>query len=98
MPTVAVIVAACAVVTEDTAAVNPALAELAGIVNVAGTVTAGLLLDRLTVSPLAGAIAVSDTVHAAVPVPVSDPELQVSAPSVLSTPAPIPLPLNGIVI
>jgi hypothetical protein len=95
---VAVMVATCAVVTEDTAAVNPALAELAGIANVAGSVTAGSLLARLTMSPLAGATAVSDTVQAAEAVPVTDPELQVSAPSVLNTPAPIPLPLNGIVI
>ena len=46
LPALAVRVTACAVVTEDTVAVNPALVALAGTTTVAGTVTAALLLVK----------------------------------------------------
>jgi hypothetical protein len=48
VPDVAVSVTACAVPTDNTVAVNPALVALAGTVTVEGTETAALLLDRLT--------------------------------------------------
>lgn len=69
-PTLAVSVTAWAVPTDDTAAVNPALVALAGTVTVAGTVTAPLLLDRLTLSPPLGAAPLNVIVHASVTDPV----------------------------
>jgi hypothetical protein len=59
-------------VTEETVAVNPALVALAGTVSVVGTVTAELLLERLTLKPPLGAASVSVTVQASVPAPVMD--------------------------
>ena len=50
-PALPVRVTACAVVTEDTVAVNPALLALAGTITVAGTVTAALLLTNDTLKP-----------------------------------------------
>jgi hypothetical protein len=47
-PVLAVNVTLCSDVTGDTLAVNPALVAFAGTVTVLGTVTAGLLLARLT--------------------------------------------------
>jgi hypothetical protein len=52
---------------------------LAGTITVAGTVTAALLLDRLTTRPPLGAAVFSVTVQASVPAPVMDPMLQVKA-------------------
>jgi hypothetical protein len=72
----AVRVAVWAVVTAETVAVNPALVAPAGTVTDAGTVTALLLLERLTASPPVPAAAESVTVHASVPEPVMDPWLQ----------------------
>lgn len=63
-------VTVCAAATADTFAVKPTLVALAGTVTEPGTVTAELLLDRLTASPPLGAAAVSVTVHASVPNPV----------------------------
>ena len=63
-PALAVNVAACAVVTDETEAVNAALVALAATVTVAGTLTAALLLDRLTLNPPLGATALSDIVPA----------------------------------
>ena len=51
---------------------KPALVALAGTVTEAGTVTAALLLDRLTLNPPLGADLLSVTVHASVPAPVID--------------------------
>ena len=65
--------------TDDTVAVTPALAALAGMVTVAGTVTAVLLVDRLTVIPPSGAGVFSVTVHVSVPEPVKDVPVQASA-------------------
>jgi hypothetical protein len=48
LPALAVRVTAWADVNDDTVAVNPALVALAGTTSVAGTVTAALLLVRMT--------------------------------------------------
>jgi hypothetical protein len=63
-------VAFCADVTAATVAVNPALVAPAGTVTVAGTVTAALLLERLTASPPVAAAADRVTVQASDPAPV----------------------------
>lgn len=78
-PAVAVRVATWLELTDITVAVNGTLLALAGTVTVAGTVTAALLLDRLTLSPPLGAAAFSAAVQASVPDPVMDPLLQESA-------------------
>jgi hypothetical protein len=75
-PEAAVRVTACAVPTEDTLAVNPALDAFGGTVTADGTVTAPLLLDKLTLIPPLPAAEVSATVQATVPDPVIDPPLQ----------------------
>jgi hypothetical protein len=69
-PAVAVSVAVCAVFTAVAVAVKGALEDPAATVTEAGTVTALLLLDRLTTVALVPA-AVSVTVHASVAAPVS---------------------------
>jgi hypothetical protein len=79
-------------VTDDTVAVNPALLALAGTVTVAGTVTAALLLARLTLKPPLPAAAVSVTVQLSLPDPVIDALLQESA---LNAPVPaVPVPVR----
>ena len=78
-PALAVSVTVCADVTDDTVAVNPALVAFAATVTVAGTVTAALLLARLTVIPLYHAALVSVTVQVSLPAPVIDALLQESA-------------------
>jgi hypothetical protein len=93
-PALAVIATACAVATEATVAVNPALVAFASTVTVLGTVTAELLLDRLTLSPPLGAAAVSVTVHASVPDPVMVPLLQYSALSAAELVPVVPVPLR----
>lgn len=70
-PALAVKVTACAVVTADTVAVNPALVAFAGTVTVAGTVTAALPLVKPTLKPLPAA-ELSVTVQASVPAPDKD--------------------------
>jgi hypothetical protein len=69
-PAVAVNVTVSAVVTAATVALKLALVALAGTVTDAGTVTARVLLARLTANPPEGAAAVRLTVHASVPEPV----------------------------
>jgi hypothetical protein len=92
LPALAVRVTACAVVTDDTLAVNPALVALAATVTVAGTVTAALLLARLTLKPPLPAAAVSVTVQLSLPAPVIDALLQ---ERVLNVPcAAIPVPVR----
>ena len=59
---------------------NVADVALAGTVTEAGTVTAGLLLARLTTSPPAGAGVPRLTVHASVPAPVIELLAQEIAP------------------
>ncbi len=50
-PALAVRDADCVVVTDEAVALNPILVALAGTVTVDGTVTAALLLERLTGNP-----------------------------------------------
>ena len=64
--------------------------EFAGTVTVAGTVTAVLLLERLTTNPPLGATAFNVTVQASVPEPVMEPLPQVTALTVV----PVPLRLT----
>jgi len=70
LPAATVSVANCADVTAETVAVKPALVALAGIVTVAGKLTAGLLLDRAKVIPPLGAAPFSETVQESDPAPV----------------------------
>ncbi|MFZ0745074.1 MAG: hypothetical protein WAM85_11750 [Terracidiphilus sp.] len=63
------------------------------MVTEAGTVTAELLLDKLTVTPPAGAAPFSDTAQASVPDPVMDSALQASAINTGVLEAPVPLKL-----
>jgi hypothetical protein len=76
VPVVAVSDAVCAVLTDDTVALNPALVAEAGTVTEAGTETALLLLARPTATPPVGAEPVRVTVHASVPAPVIEALLQ----------------------
>jgi len=62
----------CVDPTADALAVKPALVAPAGTITVAGTASAELLLDRLTLSPPAGAVAFSFTVHASFANPDTD--------------------------
>lgn len=55
--------------TDPTVAVNWALVPSAGIVTLAGTFTAELLLVRPTVTPTPGAALLRETVHVSVPAP-----------------------------
>jgi hypothetical protein len=71
-PTLAVNVTAWAIVTVGTVAANPALVAFAGIITVAGTATAALLLLRPTLKPPLPAAELRVTVQASVPAPVRD--------------------------
>ena len=75
-----------------------ALAAPAVTVTVAGTVTAELLLDRLTVSPPLGAAALSATVQVSVPAPVIVPLVQFNEDrvTVFAVVAAVPVPLSPI--
>ena len=84
----AVRVAVCAVLTDETAAVKLTVVEPAATVTEAGTVTDELLLARLTVNPPVAAAAFSVTVQLSVPAPVIEPLVQLSP---LSTGTPVPL-------
>jgi hypothetical protein len=88
LPALAVRVAVCAVLTDETVAVKLAVVEPAATVTEAGTVTVELLLARLTVKPPVAAAAFSVTVQLSVPDPVNEPLVQLSA---LSTGTPVPL-------
>jgi hypothetical protein len=61
---------------------------------VAGTVTAALLLDRLTLRPPLGAAAFSVTVQASVPEPVMDELLQESEVSAAAGVPVVPVPFR----
>ena len=89
----AVSVAVCAVLTEATFAVNAAVVAPAATVTDAGTVTALLLLARLTLVPPVGAAPDRVTVHASDSDPVIDVLLQESVLTVGATAAPVPLML-----
>jgi hypothetical protein len=88
---VAVSVTDCAVENDETVAVNVALVAPAATVTVDGTVTAELLLVRLTLTPPLAAAAFSVTVHESVPAPVIDDLEQFRA---LNTGTPVPLKLT----
>src|ERR1700723_2239301 len=92
-PALAVRVTACAVETDDTVAVNPALLALAGTTTVAGTVTAALPLVRDTLKPPLPAGPLSVTVQASLPAPVLDALLQDSALRVAGPAVPVPVPV-----
>jgi hypothetical protein len=80
VPSLAVSVTACAVQAHhDTVAVKPALVAPAGTVTLAGSVTAELLLARLTLIPLLGAAETSVTLQESCTHPVSEALLHVSA-------------------
>jgi len=81
-PALAVNVTVCAVLTAETVAVKLALVDPAPTVTEAGTVTAELLLARLTANPPLGAAALSVTVQLSVPAPVMDPLTQVNPPKI----------------
>jgi hypothetical protein len=93
LPALAVRVTACADVTEDTLAVNPALLAFAGTITVVGTVAVVVLLARLTLKPPLPAAAVSVTVQLSLPAPVNDALLQESA---LNDPTPAVPVLAGL--
>jgi hypothetical protein len=90
-PALAVRVTACAVVTDDTVAVKPALLALAGTTTVAGTVTAALLLSNDTLKPPLPAGPLSVTVQASLPAPVMDALLQDNALKVAAAVVPVPV-------
>ena len=79
LPELAVRVIDCADRTADALAVKPTMIAFAGTFTEAGTVTAGLLLDRLTLKLPPGAAAFIVTVQASVPDPKMDPLPQESA-------------------
>jgi hypothetical protein len=96
-PVLAVRVTDCAVVTEVTVAVNPALVALAGTTTVAGTVTAVLLLLSPTLTPPLPAAELSVTVQLSLPAPVSDALLQDTELNVPATAVPVPLsPISAV--
>ena len=70
------------------------LLALAGTVTVAGTATAALLLERLTLSPPLPAAVLRFTVQASLPVPVIETLVQVSAFSAPGAAAFVPVPLR----
>jgi hypothetical protein len=92
----AVIVAVCAEVTEETFAVNPALLAFAGTVTDGGTFTAELLLARFTLNPPVGAVALKATVHASVPDPAIEALAQETALRDGAFVVPVPLTLTTV--
>jgi hypothetical protein len=88
LPAQAVSVTATPELTEDTVAVKLALVAPAATVTEAGTVTALLLLARLTAKPPVAAAVFRVTVQLSVPAPVIEPLVQLSP---LSTGTPVPL-------
>jgi len=93
LPALAVRVAVCAVLTDETVAVKLAVVEPAATVTEAGTVTVELLLARLTVNPPVAAAAFRVTVQLSVPDPVNEPLVQLSP---LSTGTPVPLRVTAV--
>ncbi len=87
----AVSVAVCAELTEETVAVKLAALAPAGTITAAGTVTALLLLARLTAMPPESAPEFSVIVQMSVPAPVIEPLAQVRP---LNTVTPVPLRLT----
>ena len=77
---------------------NPALLAFAGTMTEAGTVTAALVLDRLTLRPPPGAAAFSVTVQASVTEPVKDALLQESALNAAVVVPVVPVPFRVMAI
>ncbi len=88
LPALAVRVTVTAVLTEETVAVKLPVVAPDATVTLAGTVTALLLLARLTTNPPVAADAFNVTVQLSVPAPVIDPLVQLNP---LSTGTPFPL-------
>ncbi|MFZ1941296.1 MAG: hypothetical protein WAU67_19495, partial [Terracidiphilus sp.] len=89
-PALAVRVTSAPDVTDETVAVKFALVAPEATVTEAGTVTAALLLARLTAKPPVAAAAFRVTVQLSAPAPVIEPFAQLSP---LSTGVPVPLKL-----
>jgi hypothetical protein len=89
-PALAVRVTVCAVLTVETVAAKLPVVAPAATVTLPGTVTAELLLARLTANPPLAAAAFRVTVQLSVPAPVIDPLVQFNA---FSTGMPFPLRL-----
>ena len=98
LPALARSVTGCVIPTDDTVAVNPILVAFAGTSTAAGTVTASLLLVKLTLKPPLGAAALSVTVQASVPDPVMDALLQESALNAAKPDPIVPVPLSVITV
>lgn len=79
LPAVAVNVAACALLTNATAAVKSVLSAPAGTFTEAGKETERVLLDKFTSVPALGATPLSITVQISLPDPIIDELLQVRA-------------------
>ena len=90
-PVLAVRVTDCAVVTDVTVAVNPALVALAGTATVAGTVIAVPPLLNPTLTPPLPAAELSVTVQLSLPAPVSDALLHDTELNVPAAAVPVPL-------
>lgn len=92
-PAFAESIAVCELETDETVAMKLALAEPAATVTVDGTVTAALLLDRLTANPPAPATASSVTEQVSVPAPRKEEVVHENA-EIVGCPAPV----NGTVV
>jgi hypothetical protein len=93
LPALAVIVAVAEPLTAVTVAVNPALVAPDATVTDAGTLTAELLLARLTAKPPLAAAAFKVTEQLSVPAPVIEPLVQLSP---LNWGIPVPLRLTAV--
>jgi hypothetical protein len=93
----AVNVTVCAVLTAAAVAVKPAPLVPAAICTDGGTVTAALLLVRLTLMPPDGAFPLMVTVHVSVAAPVSELALQVNDDTVGKI-VMVPVPLSATVM
>ncbi len=89
-PALAVNVTVWAVLTEETVAVKLPVVDPEATVTLPGTVTAELLLARLTANPPLAAAVFSVTVQLSVPAAVIDPLVQLNP---LNTGTPLPLRL-----
>jgi hypothetical protein len=94
-PALAPRVTVWSVVAADTVAVNVALVAPEATVTEAGTVTAELLLDKLTVIPPLPAAVLSATVQESVPEPTMDALTQDSALNAAVADADVPVPLRA---
>ena len=93
LPALAVRVTVVELLTVPAVAVKLALVAPEATVTDEGTVTAALLLARLTASPPLAAAAFSVTEQVSVPAPVIEPLVQLNA---LSTGMPVPLRLTAV--